>query len=273
MSEPEQTAITSDSVMTIILPDYGMNNPRLWFARVENVFDCRRITSQGSRYSHVVAHLPDEIASEIADLIYDRPAVNPYDTLKEALITRTAATDEQNIRTLLSGVQLGDRTPSQLLRHMTQLTGTYKPNEAFLKELWLQNLPADMRTVLSVVNKDTELDKLAQLADQVHSAYCLKPFSSIQAVSSQNPILEKLDSLTHDLANMKLELNALRQDMGRRTSRSDSRSHSAPRTASPSRNRPRICRFHRQFGSAARNCKPFCTFYSTMNLGNGPAEQ
>jgi len=253
------------------LPTYGINNPRLWFARVEALFDCRRITSQSSRYSHIVAHLPDEVASEIADLIYNRPVTNPYDALKEALITRTAVSDEQNLRTLLSGVQLGDRTPSQLLRHMTQLMGSQKGNNAILKELWLQNLPVELRTVLAIVHKDSSLDNLAELADQVHSSYGLQHTPRVQPISISDPVLQKLDSLTQDLASMKLEINAIKH--ARHRPRSRSRDSSASHTPSSSSNRVRICRFHRQFGSAARNCKPYCTFFAAMQSGNLTAEQ
>lgn len=274
MSESEQSNSELDSVMTVKLPPYGINNPKLWFARVEAVFDCRRITSQTSRYSHIVAYLPDEVASEIPDLIYNRPPLNPYNAIKEALIARTAVSDEQNLRTLLSGIKLGDRTPSQLLRHMTQLMGKEKSNDAILKELWLQNLPAEMRTVLSIVNKDTTLDNLAQLADQVHSSYCLKTVSSVENPTTSNVVLEKLDSLMQDFSSMKLEINALKTQLGRSRSRSQSRGSPASRTSSPiSHNKVRICRFHRQFGSAARNCKPYCTFYTTTKSGNIPAEQ
>ena len=75
------------------------------------------------------------------------------------------------IYALLSGIDMGDRTPSQLLRHMTQLMGKRTLNEPILKELWLQNLPPDMRTVPAVVHKDTALENLAQLADQIHASY------------------------------------------------------------------------------------------------------
>lgn len=280
MPELEENNDEGDNVMSVKLPAYGVGNPRLWFAQIEAIFHCRRITSEGTKYSHIVANLPTDVATEIADLIYERPAEQPYTKVKEALINRTAATDEQNIRTLLSGMQLGDRTPSQLLRHMKHLMGNRPITEPILKELWLQNLPNDMRTVLSVVHKDTLLETLAQLADQVHSSYGLRAPATMQPVTSESSIAQQLENLGQEFSAMKLELNALRHQMHQKEYarfRSRSRTPSLPRDAScssPPSNRVRICRYHRRFGSQAKRCQPYCTFYSAMKFpGNDRAEQ
>ena len=42
----------------------------------------------------------------------------PYDRLKAVFLKRTTTSDEVRLQQLLAGVELGDRTPSQLLRHM-----------------------------------------------------------------------------------------------------------------------------------------------------------
>lgn len=259
MSDTQDSTIESgDNILSIKLPSYGVHNPRLWFAQVESIFDFRRIKSQQTKYSCIVAHLPSEVAVEIADLIYDRPPLNPYDTLKSALINRTAATDEQNLRVLLAGVEMGDRTPSQLLRHMTQLQGNQTVNEAILKELWLQNLPADIRKVLSIVDKDTTMLKLAELADQVFSCYGAKASTSIQAVASTSPCSE-IETLKQQFSDLSLQLakvTAILTERPRSTSRSRSVNRRMPFRRDTS---TIICRYHRRFGSKARNCiKPCC---------------
>lgn len=261
--------------MSVSLPAYGLSNPRLWFAQVEAIFDCRRIRSQHSRYSHVLAHLPAEVANEVEELVYDPPTSDPYTALKDAVIARTAVSDEKNLRTLLSGIELGDRTPSQLLRHMKQLMGKRSASEPILKELWLQNLPADMRTVLAVVHKDNTLESLAELADQVHASYGSRPSASIQPVTADSDLKREFEVLRQEFSALRLELNSLRSQITQHRPRSRSRTPArSPEPTSSKRNTVFICRFHRKFGSAAKNCKPYCTFYGTMQLqGNDVARQ
>ena len=129
-----------------------------------------------------MAHLLPEVFGEIADVFYERPAVAPYTSLKEALISSTAIMDEQDLNTLMSNIDMGDHMPSQLLRYMTQLIGKRALNDPILKEVWLQNYPPDMRTVLTVVHKNTALENLTQLTDQVHASYGCRATPSVQPV-------------------------------------------------------------------------------------------
>ncbi|KER32912.1 hypothetical protein T265_01189 [Opisthorchis viverrini] len=99
----EQTATPEiDNVVYVKLPEFGVRDPRLWFAQLEAIFESRRITSQSSRYNCVVGCLPHFVAREVSDLTYTRPSTDPYDALKTVIVSRTASSDEQNLRKLLS---------------------------------------------------------------------------------------------------------------------------------------------------------------------------
>ncbi len=82
-------AITTNSV-TIKIPPFWPSDPELWFAQVEAQFAIKQITVQNTKYSHVVAALSPEAATEVRDLILNPPETNLYDVLKKSLIERVS---------------------------------------------------------------------------------------------------------------------------------------------------------------------------------------
>ncbi len=79
------------------------------------------------------------MATEIRDLVLLPTEANPYTVLKETLIKRTTASEERRLQQLFQTEELGDRKPTQLLRHMQQLLGDrIGLDGTFLKELFLQ---------------------------------------------------------------------------------------------------------------------------------------
>ncbi len=73
---------------------------------------CRRITSQRSKFDHVVSSLAPEFAAEVRDLRIRPPADNPYSALKEQLTKRTALSGQRKLQQLFTG-EVGDRKPTQ----------------------------------------------------------------------------------------------------------------------------------------------------------------
>ena len=157
------------SAVQLKLPPFWPADPQIWFAQVEAQFTTRGIITQKTKFNYVVASLAPEFATELRDLILQPPETNSYDRLKKQLIKRTAASEQRRLRQLFNAEELGDRKPTQLLRRMQQLLGDKATNTdaAFMRELFLQRLPSNVRMVLASTPDTGNMEDLVQLADKV----------------------------------------------------------------------------------------------------------
>ena len=148
------------AAIQIKLPPFWPKDPALWFAQIEAQFTTRGITASRTKFEYVVSSLSPEYATEVRDLLLTLPAEHPYEQLKKELTNRTSLSEQRRLQQLLTSEELGDRKPSQLLRHIQQLLGD-KANTmdaTFLRELFLQRLPPNVRMVLTPSAGDLNLE-------------------------------------------------------------------------------------------------------------------
>ncbi|UYV76054.1 hypothetical protein LAZ67_13002338 [Cordylochernes scorpioides] len=160
--------------------------------------------------------------AEVREFIISPPPDNKYDALKKAIIKCTADSEFKKLQQLLTQEELGDRLPSQLLRHLRQLIGESKAvSDTTLKMLWMQRLPKNIQIILTT-QEQASLNSLADLADRVTEI--------TSSPSSSTSTLEK------ELASLRAEISALKIDLNKkeeRIPRSRSRSSSSSRKSSP----------------------------------------
>ena len=264
---PTSTPGTAVSAVSIKLPPFWPSDPEIWLVQVEAQFSTRGITSQKTKFEYLVSSLSPEVATEVRDLLLRPPAENPYDRLKAELVKRTAASEQRRLQQLISGEELGDRKPTQLLRRMEQLLGdtAAEANQGFLRELFLQRLPSNVRMVLASGGSTLTLKALADMADKVIEVSS----PTISAVQAQpgNSDVSKLQEQVTKLTDLVAALTE-RRPRGRsltRQPRSNSRSrHTSPAPASTQQETdPQpggLCWYHRRFGDAARHCRAPCTW-------------
>jgi len=271
--------------VAIKIPPFWLADPQLWFVQIEAQFAARGITSETTKYLHVVAALPPDTATIIRDVLIAPDPMAPYTKLRAALIERTVASERQRLQALLTRDPVGDRKPSELLRHMQQQLGegyaTF--DRALFKQLFLQRLPTSVQAVLAAADKDSNTEYLAGVADKVME---VQPPSAYIAATSPNPKVAEeskaIQELRQQMSELLTQISRIQQETsataaqvrgcGCQRSRSHSRNH--PRIHNRSSGRAAegpppdgICWYHHKYQDRAEKCKPPCKYQ-----GNSAAE-
>ena len=224
--------------VSLKLPPFWQEDPALWFHQVEAQFATNGITQQLTKYHYIVGSLAPEIAREVRDIIVTVPAVAPFDSLKERLVSRTSLTESQRMPKLLSLEPLGDQKPSQLLRRIEQLADKTGNDDPILQEIFLTRLPVAVQLVLKS-HPDKSTEQLACLVAVTPEASLPGSFSTITPVAAN---IDTIASLRSELEDLKCQFS-LQQKTGK---------FSPPSTTSPS---VTLCWYHARFGKDATKCK------------------
>ncbi|XP_063621706.1 uncharacterized protein LOC134793921 [Cydia splendana] len=252
----------------IKVPPFWPEEPDIWFAQIEGQFDLQRITSDTTKFNYVISHLDNHHSRAVKDIIIKPPPSGKYEKLKGELIRRLSDSKEKRIKQLMMHEELGERKPSEFLRHLQGLAGV-SVDEDFMKTMWIGRLPHGIQTVLAGQPSTATLEALADLADRVNDLASATP--RVATVGNAVPG-SVISDLAKELAELRRELRELKTGPGR-TSRSrtssarGSRSNSRQRSESNYRKYP-TCWYHSKFGEKASRCTRPCD-YSSENAKGG----
>ncbi|XP_047027191.1 uncharacterized protein LOC124635355 [Helicoverpa zea] len=254
-------------------PPFCPEEPAVWFAQIEGQFVLGRISSDTTKFYTVVTQLETKYAMQVKDIITKPPETNKYEKLKTELINRLSASQEKRIQQLLIHEELGDRRPSQFLRHLQNLAGPAGASD-FVKSLWTNRLPQNIQTVIASQIADLPVEKLAEIADRVYEIVPCTPQVAATASTITAPdLVKEVSELTKQVARLSSQMNS--KWRGRSRSRSQSRHNQRryyrsrsnnSKTPQPPPNHPH-CYYHYTFGDKANKCRQPCTFTSENAKG------
>ena len=101
--------------VSLKLPQFWPADPDLWFAQAEAEFTLRNITDEKTKYSYLVAALPQETARRVRDVLKTPPAEDRYVKLKRRLEVTFLLSEADRANRLLEIGEIGDRKPSELM--------------------------------------------------------------------------------------------------------------------------------------------------------------
>ncbi|XP_015190988.1 PREDICTED: uncharacterized protein LOC107074252 [Polistes dominula] len=265
-------------------PPFTRQWPDLWFVQLEAIFRNYGMHSDDDRYYAAVAELDQDTVGELQDVLWTPPATGKYEQLKKHIIARFGDTVEKRLQKLFSGLTMGDRSPSQLLRHMRYLAGDNVSDDD-IKIRWFDLLPPQISQLLWLL-QTMDLDELAARADGVYEVVlgvCATrqgrplspPGTALPRPPPQRDNMDGENTAMHAmLANLIISINRVADQLhqltiaigglscprSRARSRAQSRSRSRAASGGTAPARSSWCRYHRKFREKARNCTPPCSY-------------
>jgi hypothetical protein len=252
LKQPPNSTYTINRV-GIRVPPVWREKPAMWFAQLEGQFPLSNITQDATKFYHVISQL-DKYVAEMEDVITSPPPLTcHYDRIKAEVIRRLLLSEEQRVRQYLMHDEVGDRRPTQFLRHLRTLAGLSVPSD-FLRDLWTNRLPPNIQAIVAT-QAQVALDDVAQLANKI--AEVVPPPYAARISSSGGDIC----TLTASTDELTRQVAALSARPSRPRAPSQTRRHarrsSCPAGRSPA---PDFCWYHHRFKQLAKRCTAPCTW-------------
>ncbi|XP_026476409.1 uncharacterized protein LOC113382064 [Ctenocephalides felis] len=137
---------------------------------------------------------------------------------------------------LMTDVDLGDRTPSQYLRHLRTLVGNSMTDNA-VKAIWLFRLPVEIQSFLEVASVTQSIQEVGELADRLYINHL------------QQRVAVITDSQTSENETKNAELCQMRQVIEAISKRLDKIQMYQKKKVSFRRRQDNLCWFHKRYGS------------------------
>ncbi|XP_029055268.2 uncharacterized protein LOC114882556 [Osmia bicornis bicornis] len=258
--------IQASEFRNVKLPTFWKQEPRLWFIMLEREFIAYNVRADAVKSSAVVRNLDQDTMKIVLDVIEAPPEKSTYNDIKQALIERLSKSDEANLRRLLSGLELGDRKPSELLREMKQLAGASVGEDA-LRTLWMQRLPTRVQEVLTIID-DAGLERLTKVADKTMERSAVEMAAITERTHANRDAMADtrdagptwqdgdLAAITKRLSRIEARLTKRDRSSSRhrfyRQRRSNSRDNNAERNG--------LCYYHHKFAEESWKCRKPCNW-------------
>ena len=157
--------------------------------------------------------------------------------------------------------EVGDRRPTQFLRHLRTLAGPSVPTD-FLRALWTNRLPPNIQTIVATQTQ-VSLDDVAELADKIAEVTPPPCFARV------SPSGDDICTLTACIDELARQVAALSTSLSRPRSPSQTRRHARRSPSHAGRSSaPDICWYHSRFKELAKRCTAPCKWQQGNTEGN-----
>jgi len=256
MSEDTLSDTSHIRHISIKPPPFYKSNPQTWFLQMESQFALGNITSSTTKFHHVLAALPEDIASNVPTTSCD------YDVLKGEILNSLKANKHILIQQALNTVEMGNKRPTQFVNEIKRRFSEIglAPDDTIIKARLSAALPTQIRTAL-VGHDDSSLDNYVRIADSMlavaqpvtnpfHMGEIQNTLPTDESISSPPhpncyPSYQRYPSYSHHVVGQ------IKQSPHSRHFTSTVRPYYEGQ-------RPRVCNSHIFYAERARHCRPWC---------------
>ncbi|XP_008560673.1 uncharacterized protein LOC103580629 [Microplitis demolitor] len=238
-------------------PHFNPKRVSLWFAQLEAQLASNGVAAEREKFNHAVSLIDIEYACEVESLIINPLTMTPYGELKATLIACYSKSDEAKLRQLLDGEAIGERSPSQILRHLKSLAPAI--DDAVLKARWLANLPEKTQELLAISPTMATIDELAKTADKLHEMIPVTYTAAVASSSSSQKTMTLKKQVSEPSRQVAALTTAFNQNRDRSPARKQNR-FSRRKSKTRKLDKTDICYYYTEFGKTAYKCTPGCKF-------------
>ena len=249
------------------LPAFWPDDPVVWFAQVEALFELNGITVDKTKFSYILAHSSEKLFPYITSIVKEEftEGESRYEKFKSRVIQGFSTSEEAKLRKLFKGHNLGDKTPSQFLV-LLRNNAPNQCNDKILKSLFLENLPESIRTILAVMDSE-DLDKLALAANKIMenqaSPMMLNQVKLPQENSQFTQLQESVNQRTKQLQKLTSAVFNRSRSQSKGKNGNKNLNNNSPVNNNNNQDETKLCWAHNRFGAAAYSCKPPCSYKTT----------
>ena len=219
---PEQQSMNINQV-NIRAPEFMESAVASWFEILDAQFHLRNITTQTTKFYHIVASLPANVVQRLP------PAVlrsQNYDELRQSVISSYERSKPEMLDKLMQTRSMTGR-PSVYMHEMLSIAERIGISDDIVRHKFIQALPPSLAPVIAT-QKDLTPTQLGSLADEL-MPLLNKDMPAFQVNYAQAPSSQRRGNA-----------NTYRKTNGYK------------------RNRPLICNPHIYWADQARSCRKWC---------------
>lgn len=237
-----------------------------WFAILDAQFHLARITSDETKFYHVLSSLPPDTIAHLPQEILIR---KNFGSLQEAVTDMYEKTKPELFERLISKARLTGR-PSLFLSELREIADKVGVGDDLIRHKFVQSLPTGIAAALAS-QRELSLSQLGKLADE------LLPLvqgsqASVNMTAGVPESQRDLDAGMYQPTEPYRPVPCYSVPPQTGFSRAGPRRYPAHSRGAPAGagsdflgltpyhdgQRPQVCRSHLFYGARARNCKPWC---------------